>query len=139
MRYLLDTHAVVWLLSSQDARLPSDLRESIRYCEDAFFISDISLIEIVQLQQLGKIDLNYSPTAIRKIIEHNSILILSTMPDILEVFYALDVPVINGSRHTDPFDRIIISTAIRRGITLVSADQKFPWYAENCKLMLREI
>ena len=139
MRYLLDTHAVVWLLSSQDARLPNDLRESIRYCEDSYFISEISLIEIIQLQQLKKIDLNYCPTAIREIIEHNNIMTLPMMSDILEVFYNLNIPVINGSRHSDPFDRIIISTAIRRGLTLVSADQKFPWYAENYQLMLRGI
>ncbi|MBR1506289.1 MAG: PIN domain-containing protein [Prevotella sp.] len=139
MRYLLDTHAVVWLLSSQDTKLPHDLCESIRYCEDAFFISEISLIEIIQLQQIGKIDLNYSPAAIRDVIEQNNIMILPATTDVLEVFYALSIPIINGARHTDPFDRIIISTAIRRGITLISADQKFPWYAKNCQLMLREI
>jgi len=139
MRYLLDTHALVWLLSSQDSKLPRDLYESILYCEDAFFVSDITLIEIIQLQQLGKISLNYSPTSIRGIIEQNNIMILPTTTDILEVFYALSIPVINGTRHTDPFDRIIISTALKRGMTLVSADQKFPWYTNKYPLILREV
>jgi len=92
-----------------------------------------------KLQQVGKINVNYSPTAVRDVIEQNNIMILSATTDILEVFYALNIPTINGSKHTDPFDRIIISTAIRRSMILVSADQKFPWYAENCQLMLREI
>lgn len=139
MRYLLDTHALVWLLSSQDRKLPRDIRESVRYCEDAFFVSELSLIEIIQLQQTGRIDLGYTPQAVRNIVSRDNIIILSPTPDIIDVFYGMEIPVINGNRHSDPFDRIIIATAIKRDLVLVSADQKFPWYAANCHLQLRQI
>ena len=52
MRYLLDTHALVWLVSHEESRLPESLRDSIRYYEDEFAISEISLVEIIQLQQI---------------------------------------------------------------------------------------
>ena len=47
MRYLLDTHALVWLVSHEESRLPESLRDSIRYYEDEFAISEISLVEII--------------------------------------------------------------------------------------------
>lgn len=139
MRYLLDTHAVIWLLSSEDKKLPYNIRESIRYCEDSFFLSEISLVEIIQLQQREKIVFNYRPNTTRNIIEANNIIIIPPSGDILECFYSLPIPSINGSQHADPFDRIIISTAIKRNLTLISADSKFPWYKRNCNLSLLEI
>lgn len=139
MKFLLNTHALVWLLSSNCKGLPIDIRESIIYCEDVYFVSEISLIEIIQLQQGKKIDLKYSPSTIRDIIEQNNIMILPVTEDILDKFYTLPIPVINGSSHSDPFDRLIISTALRRGLTLISADMKFPWYEEHCKLQLRKL
>jgi PIN domain nuclease of toxin-antitoxin system len=139
MRYLLDTHAVIWLLSSQDGKLPADIRESIRYCEDSFFLSEITLVEIIQLQQKERIAFNYRPNTTRAIIEENNIMLLPASGDILECFFDMTIPVIKGKPHSDPFDRIIIATAIRRGMTLVSADTKFPWYRDNCGLHLLEI
>ena len=136
MKYLLDTHALVWLLSSQDSRLPVAIRESVRYCEDAFFVSEMTLTEIIQLQQGSRINLKYRPSTVRSIIEDNNIMIIPVSNDILEKFFELPVPTINGSKHADPFDRILISTALKRDMTLVSADRKFPWYRDNCGLQL---
>ena len=135
MRYLLDTHTLVWLLSSQSGKLPESLRESLLYYEDDFFVSEVSLIEIIQLQQIGRFQLSRPKTA-RRVIEENGIAILPASDDILEHFYDLPVPTIKNRRHSDPFDRIIIATAICRGCVLVSADEKFPWYREHCKLSL---
>ena len=139
MKYLLDTHAVVWLLSSQTSKLPYHLAESVSYCEDDFYVSEVSLLEIVQLQQGGRVDLNYRPSSVRDRIAANSVGILRAAPDIMEQFFDLPVPVINGNRHSDPFDRLIIASAIRRDFILVSADKKFPWYRDHCGLQLYEI
>ena len=79
------------------------------------------------------------PKIARQIVETNGIEIIPAATDILEEYFDLPVPTINGKRHSDPFDRIIIATAIRRGRVLVSRDSKFPWYQLNCKLSLLEI
>lgn len=138
MRYLLDTHALIWLISHEEHRLPKPLLDSIRYYEDEFAVSEMSLVEIVQLQQIGRLDAN-RPNKVRSVVEANGIAILHVAPDIMEEFYDLPMPTVGGRTHSDPFDRIIIATAIRRGMTLVSADTKFPWYRDNCGLHLLEI
>ena len=99
----------------------------------------MTLAEIIQLQQGGRINLNYRPTVVREIIEDNNIMIVSATNDILEKFFDLPIPIVNGNKHSDPFDRIIISTAIKRNMTVISADRKFPWYRDNCNLQLLEI
>ena len=139
MRYLLDTHAVVWLLT-KDSRLPSELLESALYCEDDFNVSEVSLIEILQLQQGGRIDTMHRPAIVRKTLAEDwSLGIQPISTDILERLYDLPIPETPKGKHSDPFDRIIIATAIKRNMTLVSADSKFPWYAEHCGLKLLAI
>lgn len=53
MRYLLDTHALIWLITHNENRLPVSLCDSMKYYEDEFAISEMSLIEIIQLQQIN--------------------------------------------------------------------------------------
>lgn len=139
MRYLLDTHAAIWLIT-KDSRLPHNLLESALYCEDDFSISEATLIEIVQLQQGGRIDSIHRPAVVRKALaEEWNIGIQPITTDILERLYDIPIPDTPKGRHSDPFDRIIIATALKRGMSLVSADTKFPWYADNCGLKLIEI
>lgn len=139
MRYLLDTHAAVWLLT-KDNRLPHNLLESALYCEDDFSVSEATLIEIVQLQQGGRIDTLHRPDVVRKTLSDDwNIAIQPISSDILERLYDIPIPETPKGRHSDPFDRIIIATAIKRNMTLVSADTKFPWYEEHCGLRLLQI
>lgn len=135
MRYLLDTHALVWLITSKENQLPESLIDSLTYYEDSFAVSEQSLIEIVQLQQIGRLDAN-RPQKLRSTVEDSGIDIIPIDTDILEAFYDLPMPTINRKRHSDPFDRVIIATALRRGMTLVSRDEKFPWYRDHCRLRL---
>lgn len=53
--YLLDTHIVIWLLSN-DKRLDNSIREDIVYYQHQYHVSQFSLLEIVQLQQLKRIE-----------------------------------------------------------------------------------
>lgn len=139
MRYLLDTHAVIWLLT-KDSKLPKDILESVTYCEDDFCVSEMSLIEIVQLQQGGKLDSVNRPEVVRKtLVNILNIRIEPVADDIIGRFYDLPMPMTSKGKHSDPFDRLIIATALKRNLTLVSADGKFPWYRDNCGLRLMQI
>ncbi|MBP3762366.1 MAG: type II toxin-antitoxin system VapC family toxin [Bacteroidales bacterium] len=136
---MLDTHVAVWLLT-KDKRLPKYILESALYCEDDFSISEASLIEIVQLQQGGRIETTYRPSVIQKVLSEDwNVNILPITTEIMECLYDIPIPEIAKGKHSDPFDRIIIATAIRRNMTLISADGKFPWYSDNCGLELHEI
>ena len=139
MRYLLDTHAVVWLLT-KDSKLPKEILEKVTYCEDDFCVSEMSLIEIIQLQQGGRLDSINRPEAVKRtLVDILNIRIEPLADDILERLYDIPIPETPKGKHSDPFDRIIIATAIKRNMTLISADSKFPWYAEHCGLKLLAI
>lgn len=55
----------------------------MRYYEDEFAVSEISLVEIVQLQQIGRLEAN-RPDKVRSVVEVNGIAILHVAPDIME-------------------------------------------------------
>lgn len=123
---LIDTQVLVWLLSG-DSRLDANIREDIEYFRYQFHISDVTILEYIHLQQLGKVkplpyeklegkmrELNIIPEPIL----YNNVRQLEKMP-----FLRID-----GKQHTDHFDRMIIATAIANKYTLLSSDRKFPYY-----------
>lgn len=134
-RYLLDTQAAVWLLTN-DKELPDHLREEIEYMQSLFHISYMSIVEIIHLQQCEKIDLPLSGRDLLANLERMNVYTLPLSDDTLACLSRLGI---DKAFHSDPFDRAIIATAISRGLTLVSSDKKFPWYAEHCDLQLLEI
>ena len=134
-RYLLDTQAAVWLLTN-NRELPDHLREEIEYVQSQFHVSYMSIVEIIHLQQCGKIDLPLSGRELLANFDRMNVYTLPLSDDTLIELSRLDI---DRVAHSDPFDRAIIATAISRGLTLVSSDRKFPWYAQHCGLHLLEI
>ena len=134
-RYLLDTQAAVWLLTN-NKELPKNLREEIEYVQSLFHVSYMSIVEIIHLQQCGKIDL---PLSGRELLANFDRMNVYTLPLSDDTLVGLSMLEIDRGKHSDPFDRAIIATAISRGLTLISSDNKFPWYAEHCGLQLLEI
>ena len=134
-RYLLDTQAAVWLLTN-NKELPSGLREEIEYVQSLFHVSYMSIVEIIHLQQCDKIDL---PLTGRELLANFDRMNVYTLPLSDDTLVNLSLLEIDRGKHSDPFDRAIIATAISRGLTLISSDSKFTWYAEHCGLQLLEI
>ena len=126
-RYILDTHAIVWLLESS-SKLDPRVREDISLCEGNFMYCDISMFEISQLQSLGRISLNRSIVRIEEELRDLAIGIFCFDTELLDKMKDIPVITMNGNRHTDPFDRYIIATAIRSKCTVVSRDERFPAY-----------
>ena len=115
---LLDTHAWVWSLTG-DRRLAKTALAAIERSE-AVLLSAISFCEIGQKVRLGKWPEMAS--------------FVDDLPSLLEAqggaVADLDARIclIAGTMdwsHRDPFDRIIAATALRRDLTLVSADLVF--------------
>lgn len=138
MQYLLDTKALIWYLTD-DERLPETIREDIECSYRKNSVAAISLVEIVQLQQINRISLKASPSEIMKVLEQAYIKVNEATTDIMDYFYHMDFAIINGRAHTDPFDRLIIASAIKTNKTLISSDRKFPEYRELFGLQLLEI
>ncbi|WP_397443312.1 MULTISPECIES: type II toxin-antitoxin system VapC family toxin [unclassified Phormidium] len=60
MRILLDTHIFLWFIS-RDARLPADLRDTIRDPKNEVYLSAVSVWEAMVKYQLGKLPLPENP------------------------------------------------------------------------------
>ena len=134
-RYLLDTQATVWLLINND-EFPRYLRDELTYGESMFYVSNLTIVEIVHLQQCNKINLPiYGKDLIANFVRMN----IYTVPLADEILVRMSMLPMDRRFHSDPFDRAIIATAISHGLTLVSSDGKFPWYVENGGLDLIEI
>jgi len=137
--YLLDTHILIWLLDN-DSRLNEDIREDIDYFQHAYYVSVETLREIVILQSLRKISFIPSINKIIFDLQKRHINILHVKPEHIKELERLPILTINGKKHEDPFDRLLISQAISGKFVIVSSDSKFPFYKQHgLKLFVNEV
>ncbi len=117
MKYLLDTHAVLWVTESHP-NLSSKVRNMVRALErDTFQIAAITLLEISRLAKSGVITFSVDPARWLEQLNHR-FTILPLTPAIAWRSVNLDW------EHRDPADRLICSTAIQHHLTLISKDRE---------------
>ncbi|MTB71178.1 type II toxin-antitoxin system VapC family toxin [Arsenicicoccus cauae] len=118
VRYLLDTHVMLWLLG-QPERVPARVREVLADPAVDLLVSAVSAMEIATKTRLGKLP---------------DVGLVQAWPRRLDDMGAVEVPLTGqhaitaGSMswpHRDPFDRLLASVAIHEGATLVSVDAAF--------------
>lgn len=123
---VLDTHALIWWVSD-DKRLSSTARKSIEQVlanNGRLLVSAISAWEIAMLVEKGRLVLSMELDNWLELVE--SISGLQFIPiDVAQSVQSVRLP---GEFHADPADRMIVSLARRRGIPLLTADQKILAY-----------
>ncbi|MCL2188743.1 MAG: type II toxin-antitoxin system VapC family toxin [Defluviitaleaceae bacterium] len=121
MRYLFDTHAFLWMLY-EDNKLPATIKKIINDNEAKKFISIVSLWEIAVKNRIGKLPL---PHGISKIYDEVALCGLGLM-SINRKFIDCytNLPLL----HRDPFDGIIIATAITEGMAILTCDENIQKY-----------
>jgi len=122
MRYLLDTHSLIWFLAG-DERLSLNARKIIENEENIIFISIASLWEISIKSSLGKLEL-IKPFEILfpQQLQENEIEIIGIKVEHLIVLSKLPF------HHRDPFDRLIIAQAMVENVAIISKDSLFALY-----------
>jgi len=128
--YLLDTHILIWLLDDDD-RLYKDIREDIDYFQYSYHVSVETLREVVILQSLKKISFMLTMDNIINDLQKRQIDILPVEAIHIKALEKLPVLTINGKKHEDPFDRLLISQSVAEKYTIISSDFKFPFYKEH--------
>lgn len=118
--YLLDTCAFLYYLE-WNPKL-SKKAAAIIEAKDDVFLSQTSLWEIAIKKTIGKLELEESTYDLVAICEEGGIGILPIKNSYFETIQRL--PMI----HNDPFDRMIIATALGEGLTVLSDDGQFPRY-----------
>jgi PIN domain nuclease of toxin-antitoxin system len=120
LRVLLDTQ-VLFLIGTQDA--PAISPRVRRVLDDPYserFVSSVSIAEIVVKIQTGKIRM--IPTDLDKLVDDFALRHVAF--NHRHANRMLSMPL----HHPDPFDRMIIATALEEEITLVGSDRNFTKY-----------
>lgn len=117
---LLDTCAFIWFLEDN----PELSHEAKAAIEDGemVYLSIVSLWEIAIKKNLGKLEIMQTMTELAQICQDADITILPIKTSYLDKLESL--PEIHG----DPFDRLIISTAMEEGVSIVTHDAKIAKY-----------
>ncbi|MBD2486519.1 type II toxin-antitoxin system VapC family toxin [Aulosira sp. FACHB-615] len=117
-----DTHALIWYLEDSQ-NLSNAANEAFERCdrgEISIYIPTICLVEIVYLQEKGRISAQMKTQLDAALIAENSGLILAHLTG--EVVTALAT--ISRDSIPDMPDRIIAATAKHLGLPLISRDSK---------------
>ena len=121
MKYLLDTHTALWLFEGNE-KLPQCTRDIIYDADIDICISVISAWEIAIKVSLGKLDFNGGVATFLSAIEANNINLMGIHGSYVKMVETL--PLI----HRDPFDRLIVSTAISENMTIITIDENIHKY-----------
>jgi PIN domain nuclease of toxin-antitoxin system len=125
MRYLMDTHALLWAIFEPE-KMSKSARALIKDPQNEVFASIISFWEISLKFSIGKLELiNTTPESLPKIAEEMGVEILPVEANEAASFHKLP-----RKRHKDPFDRMVAWQAISRKMTLISRDQEFKQYKQ---------
>jgi PIN domain nuclease of toxin-antitoxin system len=129
---VLDTHIWFWFINQEFHRFPPHWRETIETAPQVA-ISPISCFEIALAQQRGRLQLP-CPTDqwLHDALTPAGILLLPLTPTI--AIRAVNLSPI----HKDPFDRLIIATALEYQAHLASIDQLFSQYKELDSSLMRQ-
>ena len=127
MNYLLDTHTFIWTFLEPD-KLPDKIEKLITDRNNNIYVSTTSLWEIaikVQIKKLnlGLVNIYHLPN----IIEQYDFTIIN--PENYDYISYASLP--TKENHRDPFDRMLIHTAIRNNLVVLSCDASFKQYEEN--------
>lgn len=122
MRYLLDTHTFIWL-AAEPAYLSKTVRRIALIPENDLLLSAASGWETALLWKLNRIELPEEPALfIPQVIQS-----LSLTPSAISfetAITAATLPLI----HRDPFDRLLVATAMQKKVAILSKDRMMMEY-----------
>ncbi|TAG22315.1 MAG: type II toxin-antitoxin system VapC family toxin [Cytophagia bacterium] len=123
MRYLLDTHALLWFLEGSN-QLSSRAKILIEDTENEIFVSIASFFEIAVKVRVNKIQLS---KALQDIYEDTLTAQIRILPiSQVHIFVYQDIPLLET--HRDPFDRLLIATALQEKLPIITIDNQFKNY-----------
>ena len=126
VRLLLDTCSLLWALQSP-GRLRAKARKAMEDSENSIHVSPVSFWEISLKCSLGKLELQgATPADIPSFVEKSGWHLVPFQAATASTLHNLP----RFPEHKDPFDRMLIWTALRENFTFVSRDGALPLYQE---------
>ena len=121
MRFLLDTHLLLWA-AGNPRRLSTDVLTMIEEGRNKLFFSTVSIWETAIKQSRGRAEFQVEPGKFRRMLLLNDYKELTILGD--HAVAVAGLPHI----HKDPFDRLLIAQSIVEGIILLTADLQIARY-----------
>jgi len=121
MNYILDTHVVLWMVLDSE-KLPNTIREIVSDNSNHKFVSIATLWEISIKNRIDKLPLPQGLSAIFSEVEALGIGIFGVERNHIKTYNKLPL------LHRDPFDGIIIATALCENATIITADKNIQKY-----------
>ncbi len=121
MKYLMDTHALIWFLEG-DQRLSITAQRIICNDDADVYLSIVSLWEMAIKISLGKLELSQSLDQIIDKLPQQKITLLPIQPAHIQALLGLPF------EHRDPFDRLLIGQALVEAMRLISNEALFLRY-----------
>jgi PIN domain nuclease of toxin-antitoxin system len=121
MKYLLDTHTLLWYLDDSE-KLSETAGAVIEEAGTQKFVSVASLWEFSIKYSIGKLRLEGGVDALWMMITSNNFTILPILQPHLSNLLGLQF------LHRDPFDRLLIATAIAEDLIILTADESIHQY-----------
>jgi len=125
MNYIIDTHALIWYFEDS-SKIPDKIVKCIDDATNNKYICSVSLWEITIKTQIGKLTMNFSFDELLAEISNSDLHVLQIENDYLTELSK--IPLI----HKDPFDRLIIATAIAEDMTIITVDENIRKYDIAC-------
>lgn len=125
MKYLIDTHILLWSLFSPE-KISRPIAKILKEPGNRIFVSTITFWEIALKFSLNKLELEgITPGELPEYANKMNFEFLNLSAEDAASFYHL--PRVS---HKDPFDRMLIWQAIREKLVLISKDSKISAYEE---------
>lgn len=124
MRILLDTRILLWCLND-DKKLSKEARRLIENATDVY-VSAASYWELAIKIGQGKLDADL--VDIRQAAEESGVIEVPVSGEHAQATLML------ANHHKDPFDRLIVATAITEPMHLLTADRLVAQYTELARL-----
>ncbi|HWZ03788.1 MAG TPA: type II toxin-antitoxin system VapC family toxin [Mucilaginibacter sp.] len=125
--YLLDTHCLIWF-QENNPKIPEQVMKLIQQSDNVVFFSQISLFEITIKQKVGKLPaFNATIEEIYDQAINDGFTFLQIQNQ--HIYNYNQIPLLTD--HRDPFDRLLIATALQENAIILSADEQLQRYSDT--------
>jgi len=118
VRFLIDTHALLWALGKPDS-MALEARDAVADPANLLFVSMASLWECAIKASIGKLDL---PEGFFDSIPEAGYDVIPIQTSHLKLYLSLPM------HHRDPFDRMLVAQAKVQSLTLITRDPEIQKY-----------
>ena len=127
--YLADTQIVIWSIISP-SKINSSVQSILR--ENPILVSEISLLEITIKQKIGRLpELPLSVDSLTVQLLTDGFQLLPIERKHIAAYEKIPL----FDEHRDPFDRLLLATALSEGVSIISADKNFRLYVPTIRLV----